>query len=42
MGNHYGPNPIHSKTMKNKVHMNNGEVLKMVDKENINEYLNNG
>lgn len=41
-GNHYGPNKIHSQTMKNKVHVNNGEISKMIDKELIEEYKNNG
>ena len=41
-GNHYGPNLIHSQTMKNKVHMNNGKISKMIDKELIEEYKNNG
>lgn len=41
-GNHYGPNPIHSQNMKNKVHMNNGEIGKMIDKELVEEYQNNG
>lgn len=37
-----GPRPDHSKTMKNKVHMNNGEISKMIDKELVEEYQNNG
>lgn len=37
-----GPRPNHSKTMKNKIHMNNGEISKMIDKELIEEYINNG
>lgn len=41
-GNHYDPNKIHSETMKNKIHINNGEISKMVDKEKIGEFLNNG
>ena len=28
--------------MKNKVHINNGEISKMIDKELIEEYKNNG
>lgn len=41
-GRHFGTNKIHSETMKNKVHVNNGEIAKMIDKELINEYLSNG
>jgi len=41
-GNHYGANPIHSQNMKNKVHINNGEISKMIDKNLIEEYQNNG
>lgn len=38
----YGPRPDHSQTMKNKVHMNNGEISKMINKELIEEYKKNG
>lgn len=38
----YGPRPDHSQTMKNKVHMNNGKISKMIDKELVEEYKNNG
>ena len=37
-----GPRPEHSQIMKNKVHMNNGEISKMINKELIKEYINNG
>lgn len=41
-GKHYGTNKIHSEVMKNKVHVNNGIVSKMINKECLDEYLNNG
>jgi len=37
-----GPNKNHSKIMKNKIHINNGITSKMIDKELLNEYINNG
>jgi len=38
----FGPNPEQSKKMKNKVHMNNGVISKMIDKELVVSFLENG
>ena len=41
-GQKFGPRPIQSEKMKNKVHMNNGNIAKMIDKELIEEYKSKG